>query len=301
MNFLQFQSKFSNENAIIRHFIKIRYGNEPCCNHCGSVKVYQRPDRPKVFQCGDCFNDYSVFKGTIFENSSTDLRKWFYAIHLFLNGRKGISGLQLQREIGVTYKTAWRILNRIRLAMSNREFQHKFKTIVEIDETYVGGKPRKGKGGMLDTNPNSKRGRGSSKTPVVGVIDRTTKQVHARVAVPNKNGQKLTGKQLMKILEEVTKKGTTVISDEFRSYNILSKSGFVHLKVDHKKEFSRGLTHTNNIESFWSTLKRGLYGIYHSVSIKYLQNYIDEFCFRYNNREHCNTFDLLLTQSIANH
>jgi len=299
MNFIDFQSKFGNQRAIIKYYIKIRYGGKPACNHCGSLKVYQRKDRLKVFECADCVNDFSVFKDTIFENSSTDLRKWFYAIHLFLNGRKGISGCQLQREVGVTYKTAWRMLKQIRIAMNNKEFKQVFEATVEIDETYVGGKPRKGNRGMLDVSPNSKRGRGSSKTPVVGVIDRENKQVHARVALPNSVGQKLTGKQLMNILEEVTAKGATVISDEFRSYNILSKSGFFHIRVDHSKEFAKGSFHTNNIESFWSTLKRGLYGIYHSVSVKYLQNYIDEFCFRYNNRENFDVFDLLVAQTVA--
>ena len=100
------------------------------------------------------------------------------------------------------------------------------------------------------------------------------------MALPNKDGKKLTGKQLLTILNEVTKAGATVMTDEFRSYNILSRNGFIHLKVDHTKEFAVGATHTNNIESFWATLKRGVYGIYHSVSVKYLQQYVNEFCFR---------------------
>jgi len=117
MNFIQFLEKFPTEKAAIDHFITIRYGKEIACNHCGSFKVYPRHKYPKVFDCSDCRNSFSPFKDTIFEKTSTDLRKWMYAIHLFLNGKKGISGLQLQREIGVTYKTAWRMLKQIRLAM----------------------------------------------------------------------------------------------------------------------------------------------------------------------------------------
>lgn len=298
MTFIEFQSRFSTEKQIIDYYISIKYGKECACNHCGSLKVYQRPDRPRIFQCGDCFNDFSVFKDSIFENSKTDLRKWFYAIHLFLNGKKGISGLQLQREIGGSYKTSWRILKQIRLAMANKQFKHTFDTVVEIDETYMGGKPRKGSKGMLDTNPNSKRGRGTSKTPVVGIIDRTNKQVHARVALPNQKGQKLSGKQLLDILEEVTIKGATVITDEMPSYRILSRSGFTHIRIDHSKMFAKGKHHTNNIECFWGTLKRAAYGIYHSISVKYLQNYVDEFCFRYNNRFDPKMFDKLIEQSI---
>jgi transposase-like protein len=296
MNFFEFQKQFPNEKSVIAHFITIRYNNEPACHHCGSVAVYHRQDFAKKFQCMDCNNTFSVFKDTIFENSSTDMVKWMYAIHLFLNGKKGISGLQLMREVGVTYKTAWRMLKQIRSAMGNEYMAGFFETIVEIDETYVGGKPRKENKGREDKG--NKRGRGTGKTPVVGVIDRDNKKVHAKVALPNKEGKKLTGRQLMSVLTEVAKAGATVMSDEFRSYNIVSKNGFIHLKVDHTKEFAKGAIHTNSIESFWATLKRGVYGVYHSISAKYLQNYVDEFSFRYNNRGNKGTFDLLLKNAI---
>lgn len=143
MNFLQLQKKFPNDKSVIDHFITIRYAGSIGCHHCGSTKVYPKHTEPKNFKCADCNNSFSIFKDTIFENSSTDMIKWMYAIHLFLNGKKGISGLQLMREIGVTYKTAWRMLRQIRLAMGNQEIKQVFEAIVEIDETYVGGKPRK--------------------------------------------------------------------------------------------------------------------------------------------------------------
>jgi transposase-like protein len=219
MNFLEFLERFDTEEDIISYYINIRYKGKITCNHCGSDKVYQRIDRPKVFQCANCRNDFSVFKDTIFEKSSTDLRKWFYAIHLFLNGKKGISGLQLMRETKVTYKTAWRMLKQIRLAMQNKDFEDHFKTIIEIDETYIGGKPRKRNKGNKDSDkeiPN-KRGRGSNKKPVIGVIDRENKVAYAKVAMPNAEGRKLTGKQLLSVLNEVAKKNATVITDEFRS------------------------------------------------------------------------------------
>jgi len=206
MNFLQFQKKFPNEKSVIDYYINLRYQGVPACSHCGSISVYHRQDSPKKFQCMDCNNTFSVFKGTIFENSSTDMVKWMYAIHLFLNGKKGISGLQLMREVGVTYKTAWRMLKQIRLAMGGEEFKDCFETIVEIDETYVGGKPRKGNKGRNDKDEDNtpKRGRGTKKTPVIGVIDRDNKKVHAKVALPNQDGKKLTGKQLMLLQSNVT-------------------------------------------------------------------------------------------------
>lgn len=304
MTFIDLIQKFPTEESCIEYYLKIRYPHSMACNHCGSVKVYHRKGNAKVFDCNDCNNTFSPFKGTIFEKSSTDMRKWFYAIHLFLNGKKGISGLQLQREIGVTYKTAWRMLQQIRMAMGNADQKEFFDTIVEIDETYVGGKPRKDnehddnlpKG----TGTGAKRGRGTSKTPIVGVIDRNNKKVYAKIAMPNKDGKKLTAKQLMDILNTVSKQqnNNTIITDEFRSYDPLTKNNFVHLRIDHTKAFSQGDgIHTNNIESFWATLKRGIYGIYHHVSVDYMQRYVDEFCFRYNNRKE-DMFTMVLRQSI---
>ena len=134
MTFMELIEKFPTEEMVVKYYIGIRYPNGTTCNHCDSPKVYQERSRMKVFSCNDCKSTFSPFKDTIFEKSSTDLRKWMYAIHLFLNDKKGISGLQLKREIGVTYKTAWRMLQKIRLAMGNAENQEFFDTIVEIDE-----------------------------------------------------------------------------------------------------------------------------------------------------------------------
>jgi transposase-like protein len=294
MNFMQFLKKFPSQQAVIDHFITIRYGKEMWCNHCGSVKVYPRYKFPKAFDCNDCRNSFSPFKGTIFEKTSTDLRKWMYAIHLFLNGKKGISGCQLQREVGVTYKTAWRMLKQIRIAMGNGGDKKFAETVIEMDETYVGGKPQKSDD---EDNPN-RRGRGTKKTPVVGVADRDNKQIHAEVAVPNELGKKLSGNQLLSILDKHSGEDSIIVTDEFKGYNKLAATNHAHLRVDHTVEYSHGDVHVNNIESFWATLKRGIYGIYHHVSIEYLQNYIDEFCFRYNNRKNSGMFDLVLEQSV---
>ena len=310
MTFLTLVKMFPTEESVIKYYINTRYPDGVKCNYCGSEKVYQEHKRPKVFSCNDCKTTFSPFKGTIFEKSSTDMRKWMYAIHLFINGKKGISGLQLQREIDVTYKTAWRMLHQIRKAMGNSENQEFFDTIIEMDETYVGGKPRKENGYNDDDNDDdnnatpprvNKRGRGTNKTPVVGVIDRNNKKVFAKIALPNKEGKKLTAKQLIDILKTVSKQenGNTIITDEFKSYDPLKRNNFVHLRIDHTEGFSdNNGTHTNNIESFWATLKRGVYGIYHHISVKYMQKYVDEFCFRYNNRENNSMFNLVLKQSV---
>ena len=300
MTFFDFMIKFPTEKAVIKYFLKIRYNDVLICPHCGSkVRVQHRNDNLKLCNCHNCNNTFSPFKNTIFEKSSTDLRKWFYAIHLFLNSKKALSGLQLQREIGVTYKTAWRMLKQIRSAMGNTDMSKAFEAMVEIDETYIGGKPRKMNG---ETEP-SKRGRGTKKTPVVGVKERSSSHVFAKVALPNEEGKKLTGKQLFNILDSVCKKDATVLTDDFRGYNFMNhkntnKNNYYRISVNHLESIyslGNGL-HTNGIESFWALLKRGILGIYHHVSVDYLQEYVNEFCFRQNNGT--SSFDVLLKQGI---
>ena len=290
MDFFAFTHKFPTEKKIIRHFIKIRYGNKVVCPHCGSHHVGQHHNE-KFFICHKCNNTFSIFKGTIFEKSTTDLRKWFFVLNMFLNAKKGISACQVQREIGVTYKTAWRILKQIRLAMGNGELKEFIDSVVEMDETYVGGKPRKGSHEVL------KRGRGTKKTPVIGAVNRTEKQIYCKVALPNTDGKALSGKQLLAVLEDVCKHSTIVVTDEFKGYNIFKTTNHIHFVVNHSCEYVNGDIHTNNIESFWSTLKRGILGNYHKVSTKYLQSYVNEFCFRYNNRNK-DMFNLVLKQAI---
>jgi transposase-like protein len=305
MNFLDFNKQFPTEFAVIQHFIKTRYSKGIKCPHCGATsEIYHCHTTPKLFICNHCNNHFSIFTDTIFEKSDTDLRKWYYAINAMLVGKKGISALQLKREIDVTYKTAWRMLKLIRSAMGNTDMSKAFEAIVKIDETYVGGKPRKDNHNDDDNNlpkPPLKRGRGTSKTPIVGIKERNSKRVYATVALPNADGQQLTGKQLFKILDTVCKDETIVMTDDFSSYNILDRkhdNNFLRLTVNHSvgQFATRNGIHTNGIESFWALLKRGIHGIYHHISTKYLQNYINEFCFRMNNRN--NAFNALVSNCV---
>lgn len=308
MTFIQFQKRFSTEQSVISYFCKINYASGLVCPHCGATqKIGTRTDQPKLCNCNYCHNTFSIFTGTIFEKSKTDLTKWFYAIHLFLNAKKGISALQLQREIGTTYKTAWRMLMRIRTAMGNENLAKSFDFIVEVDETYVGGKVRKDNKKLKFTPPQARdtstTGRGTKKTPVIGVKERRTGRVYARVALPNQGGQKLSGKQLLEVISAVTKPGATVMTDDFKGYNIMNHEetnpeNFTHLSVCHSSgEFSAGNgVHTNGIEGFLAILKRAITGSYHHVSIKYLQDYVNECCFRQGNRGE-DAFDKLLRQS----
>ena len=204
MDYKEFLKKFPDEKAVIKYFIGIRYPENVKCPRCKSEEVKIRKDNPKFYHCRLCNYSFSVFKDTIFEHTSTDLQKWFFAIHLFLNAKKGISAKQLQRETGVTYKTAWRMLKQIRKAMEDKNNDKFYETIVEIDETYVGGKPRKGnKKDDENKGAGLKSGRGTKKIPIVAVIDRKERKVFAKVALANKKGQKLTGRQLIDILNQV--------------------------------------------------------------------------------------------------
>jgi transposase-like protein len=314
MNFFQFERKFPDEKAAIDYFLGIRCQGALTCPHCGAeVSIYRYRDRPKFFHCYSCGRPFSPFKGTIFEKTHIDMRRWFYAMKLFLNSRKGISGCQLERELGVTYATAHRMLKQIRIAMANEKEREQFELFVEMDETYVGGKPRKKnklfyKGGdAAETGETkSKRGRGTDKTPVVGIKERGTGRVYAKVMPPNGKGQKLTGKQLYALIKEICKEGATVATDDFSGYKILNRpkqrEKYAYVTVNHSKGqyYAGNGIHTNGIENFWSVFKRGITGICHHTSAEYLQRYVDEFCFRQNTRLDTDMFNVLLSQCVLN-
>jgi transposase-like protein len=293
MNILKINRDFGTQEKCIKQLEKVRWNGTPICPYCKSNKSSKGKGRYYTCLNFKCKNGFSVTVGTLFHDTKVPLQKWFLAISLILDAKKGVSALQLQRNLEIgSYITAWRMLRLIRTAMGEVEMSKYFKGIVEMDETYVGKKPKR--------NSGSKRGRGTDKTPIVGIVDREEKKYFAQIALPNEEGKKISGKQLLEILDKVTgKKSVTVMTDEFTSYNILKKEKrYTHKVINHSKEFVNGDIHTNNIENFWLQFKRGLYGVYHSMSKKYLQQYINEFCFRYNNRNEAAAFDLLLQRAL---
>ncbi|MBO7133887.1 MAG: IS1595 family transposase [Bacteroidales bacterium] len=302
MNQFEFFEKFPTEDNAIDFIVETKYKDGYVCPKCGCVhhRIYHQKYNHRYLYCNNCKSEFSALTGTIFEHTHLDLRMWLFAINLVLIARKGISGLQLQRELGmVSYKGAFRMLKLIRYAMGTEAHKDTFEAIVEIDETYVGGKPRKRNG----EKKKSKRGRGTSKTPVVGVVERSSGRIYAKVALPNKEGKKLSGKQLLSILDEVCKSNTTVMTDQLSSYGILdgkSDRKYIHIKIDHSMTYSLGDgKHTNTIESCWAILKRGVYGIYHHISARHLQEYVDEFCYRLNHRDVGRAFKHLLGLGIG--
>lgn len=306
MTCFEFTKRFPDENSAIDFIVATKYKDGYVCPKCGSIHkgIYHQKYNHRFLYCNNCKSEFSALKGTIFENTHLDLRMWLYAMNLVLVSRKGISALQLKRELGMgSYQSAWRMLQQIRKAMEKEEYKETFEAVVEIDETYVGGKPRKNNDHSDDEDNKPKRGRGTSKTPVIGVKECNTGKVHAVVANYNEDGKQLSGKQLFAVLKKVCKGNNTVMTDQFSGYNILDKENecnFVRLKIDHTVTYSLGDgIHTNGIESFWAILKRGVYGVFRNVSVKYMQKYVTEFCYRLNHRDNNEAFTSLVELAMA--
>ncbi|MGA3100273.1 MAG: IS1595 family transposase [Terracidiphilus sp.] len=272
------------------------------CPYCDGEKVTWLA-KAKVYQCyGDHpKSKFSLKVGTVFEDSAIGLEKWWPAVWLLANSKNGISSYELHRALGVTQKTAWFMLHRIRLAMTTGSFVKIGGTgggPVEIDEAYFGGQPKNrhlgkrdpghGKKYLLDEfgdqetlNPDYVPhvcGRATKKTPVFGMLDRETRQVRAHVIPEVKR------EILMEAILSNIEKGSTIYSDGLSDYKPLRNMEFVHETVNHLNEYVRGQVHTQGIENFWSLLKRGLRGTYIAVEPFHLDRYIGEQIFRYNNR-----------------
>ena len=254
----------------------VRWQGEPICPHCSSksdkhYKLTTGGIFKGLYKCKDCRERFTVTVGTMFESSHIPLKKWLIAIYIFLSHKKGISSVQLHKDINVTQKTAWFMLSRIRHNFRNKK-EFKFENDTQVDETYVGGKNRKRKSKKKKTQGRSTL----IKVPVMGLL--SNGKVYTEV-IPNASG-----KVLKTIINRLVKQGTVIVTDGWRGYRGLSND-FVHKVIDHSKGlYAINGFHTNSIEGFWSQLKRGIIGIYHLVSPKHLSKYCDEFAYRYNTR-----------------
>ncbi|MGB1315459.1 MAG: IS1595 family transposase [Chitinophagales bacterium] len=263
---------FPDKKTCIIYLEKLLWNSEiPISPFDSSSKVYKcKNNRYKCKNSGKYFN---VLHGTIFENTNLSLQKWFVAIWLVTSNKKGISSLQLARDLNITQKSSWFMLHRIRYAF--KVDTDKLQNEVEIDETYVGGKNKNRHANKKV--PNSQGRSHVDKTPVLGMIERNGK-IKATVV------KNVRGKTLIPEIEKVVKQGTTIYTDEWRAYGQLYKL-YNHKYVKHNVgEYVNGRVHTNTIEGFWSLLKRSIMGMYHFVSRKHLQRYVDAMVFIYNNR-----------------
>lgn len=264
---------FKDEETCRKYFENIRWKSGPVtCIHCGHDKVYRTN---RGYKCAKCLKKFSVTVGTIFENTKIPLRTWFAAIWLCTAHKKGVSSLQLGRDLAIPQKTAWFLAHRIREMLKDKN-PSLLRNHVQVDETYVGGKNKN-----RHKNKKKKQSEGrnaNDKTPVVGLLEQDGKVI--AFVVPDTEGPTL--KSLMKTHVE---KGSVVVTDAYRSYNGLSDE-YKHIVVKHNdgSYVVDSKFHTQNIENFWSIFKRGIIGIYHGISRKHLQRYCEEFTARYNTR-----------------
>ncbi len=279
-SFYQMLEVLPDENTCRSFLEDLRWNGKPVCPHCGSVsekhyKLNKKSVFSGLYKCKDCRERFTVTIGTMFEGSHMPLRKWFIAIYIFTTHKKGISSIQLGKDLGITQKTAWFVLSRLRENFGH-DSEVKFEGIVQADESFVGGK---NKNRHKDKRIAEAQGRSTKdKTPVFGMAN--DGKVYTQVIPDTK------ATTLKPIIEKMVKKGTIVVTDEWPGYSGLSKD-YDHNVVNHRgDEFKTesGL-HNNSIEGFWSHLKRGLYGIYHQASAKHLGKYCNEFSFRYNIRK----------------
>lgn len=260
-----FQQDYPNDDMCLDTIFQNRYGDVDTCPKCGVIgtKFYRVTGR-KCYACMHCGYQLHPLAQTIFHKSETPLTSWFYAIYLFSVSKNGVSAKELERHLGVTYKTAHRMARQIRKLMEDDG--DILGPDIEVDETYIGGH-RKLKHGKFD-----------NKSVVFGMVERNgvAKTVHVK-----SSGSRV----LLPVIIKGTQQNATIYSDEWGAYRNLPKYGYTHTTVNHGKlEYVRGSAHTNTIEGYWSQLKRSIDGTYHSVSPKYLQTYLNEFSFRYNLR-----------------
>lgn len=268
-----------NQALAVAFLERERWGRSPACPRCGSVDVYQMVGRDGQrnkdyrWRCRDCAKFFTVRTGTIFEETRLPLRVWVYAFWKACSSKKGISALQLAREMEITHKSALFVLRRIRYGLGNKHEQ-KLTGTVEADETYVGGRPR--------CTGESKRGRGTDKAPVVGIV-----QGHGDVRLQAL--KRVTSKKLGQFIAQNADLTCRLITDDLNLYKMVGRQfQGGHKVVRHKfGQYVRPGTdiHSNTVEGVFSLLKRGVMGTFHSVSRKHLQNYLDEFQFRWNTRK----------------
>jgi transposase len=280
--FKDFDRMFADDAACLEWLRNFLYPDGIFCSKCNAITKHHRVVSRPSYSCDQCGHHVHPMAGTIFHKSSTSLKTWFHAIYLMASTRCGISAKQIERETGVTYKTAWRMFKQIRTLLDEDRI---LSGAVEADETYFGGHHNGG---------GKKRGRGTNKAAVFGIVERKGR-IMAKVV------EDISAKTLVGTIHEKVLPMSTVYTDEYPSYNTVpGERQYHHKRIHHAtKIWVRGDVHTNTIEGFWSLLKRGIGGVYHSVSHKYLQTYLDEYTFRYSHRHDIDPMFLTFLRQIA--
>ena len=289
---MEFNARFPDDDACLEYLWRTRYafdGEHAYCPKCGierTFRKYHMSNRATSWTCTGCGHHVHPTAGTIFHKSSTSLHLWFYAMYIMVSTRCGVSAKQLERELGVTYKTAWRMFHLIRNQLMYQDDEI-LTGAVEADETYVGGK-RKGQTGRPGAKDRGK------KTPVFGMVERGGRVI----ALTVENAKATT---LLPHMEKRILPSSVVYTDEYNSYARLKKSGYDHRRIHHGEGvYVSGDVHTNTIEGFWSLVKGGIQGTHHAVSAKHLQGYLNEYAWRYSHRhDPRGMFELLLLRAAT--
>lgn len=279
MNLIQINKEFNTKAKCIEKLEKLRWGKSVTCPYCASKRNRKVKSEVGRHSCKSCKRSFTVLIGTIFESSRLSLPKWFLISGLVLNAKSGISAKEIQRNIGCSYKTAYYTAMRIRVGMLMNET--KLNGIIEMDESYFGGKARKFHK-VADNDPSLasvvlKRGRGTNKVSVAGMVQRKGKVITQVM-------EKLTKRNLLAMLKHyASKENAILVTDGFKSYKEL-ETYIDRLEINHSKSFSRGIVHVNTIEGFWSMVKNGIRGNYKAISKKYLPFYLVEYEWKFNHR-----------------
>ena len=292
MCLIDIMNRFPTEESCYEFLESIRYEDGAFCPHCASVRVARKREKRRVgrWNCHDCNASFRVTKGTVFQGTHVPLQKWFLAITLIANAKKSLSSHQLGRDLDLNQKTSWYMMTRIRAEMASKN-DVILKGIIEADETYVGGKPRKGNK-REDDDTHDPEKPASKKTPVLGAIERGGKVVAKAVSSVTARGV------LDFILSRVDTEGSTLMTDENNVYKSVER--FIdHKSVNHSEMYVDGDVHTNTLEGFWSLLKRAWYGQHHRYKVRFMPLYVAEACWKYNNRKVKQPFDFFVKGCFA--
>ena len=288
MEIIKIFKEFDTEAKCYQHLEKIKWNNQPICPYCQSSKASKRKNEFR-YKCLKCNCSFSVLVGTVMEGTKLPILKWFMAIGLILNAKKGISSLQLSRDLGINKNTAWYLQKRIRSAMS--EDDNLLKGVIEADESYIGGS-LDNKHKKLKKERQFYRSGMEHKTPILGMMERKGKVI---VKVLDKAW----GKEIKPLMKQFIDVKSEIVTDGFGGYKDLDQYFSKHVVLNHTQYIRRVEDyHTNTIEGFWSMFKRSIVGQYHQITKKYLQEYINEMVFKFNYRNDNRRFNILINKCL---